>query len=138
MNKRGFTLIELLIAIAIISILVGIAYPSYTQHLLKSKRSEAQSTLIEIANSQEMFYLDNHQYAVNLNTELGLSANPFITENGYYSIATSSADATLGFTLTATAISTQTQDTDCTKLTVTQDLSKTAIDSDGNSSAICW
>ena len=132
MKNKGFTLLELLIVIAIIGILAGVAYPSYMQYLLKSKRSEAQSILIELANRQEMYYLDHHQYAADLKTELGLSANPFITENGYYSVSSSSATATVDFTLTATAINTQAADTDCAKLGINQNLEKTAT------SSSCW
>lgn len=138
MKKSGFTLIELLIVIAIIGILAGIAYPSYMQHVLKSKRSEAQSSLIEIANRQEMYYLDHHRYATNLNTHLGLSANPFMTENNYYSIATSSSTATIDFTLTATAFGTQANDADCEKLIITQDGEKTAENSTGTVVTGCW
>ncbi len=132
MKKTGFTLIELLIAIAIIAILSAVAYPSYVQHVLKTKRTEAQSTLIELANRQEMYYLDHRKYAINLQTELGLSANPFITENGYYSIATSSVRATADFTLTATAISTQAADTECATLSITHELAKSAT------TDACW
>ncbi|MCG6201138.1 type IV pilin protein [Psychromonas antarctica] len=138
MKKSGFTLIELLITIAIVGILAGVAYPSYMQHVLKSKRSEAQSTLMDLANRQEMYYLDHHQYATNLNSELGLSANPFITSNGYYSVTTSSAAATGDFTLTATAISTQAADNDCAKLSITQELAKDAFTSAGDKNENCW
>lgn len=129
---KGFSLIELLITIAIVGILAGVAYPSYTQHLLTSKRSEAKLALIEIANRQEMYYLDNHSYATNLKTQLGLNANPFITENGYYSISSNSAKATVDFTLTATAISNQVADADCAILSINQNLGKTATSSG------CW
>lgn len=140
MKKSGFTLIELLVVIAIIGILAGIAYPNYMQHVLKSRRSEAQSTLIELANRQEMYYLDHHAYATNLDTDLGLGANPFVSENGYYSIATSSSTSTArtDFTLTATVAGTQTNDTDCKTLSITQDLTKTATNSAGNAVTDCW
>ena len=126
MKNSGFTLIELLVAIAIIAILAAVAYPSYMNYLLVAKRSEAQSALSDIANRQEMYYLDHHQYATNLQTDLGLSANPFITENGYYAITTSSALVTADFTLTATAISTQAADSDCATLQINQNLQRTA------------
>lgn len=132
MNKNGYTLVELLIAIAIIGILAGVAYPSYMNYVLVAKRSEAQSALMDMASRQEMYYLDHYQYALSLDTDLGLSEDPFITENGYYSISTSSAVATGDFTLTATAISTQAADTDCAELAINQDLLKTAT------SANCW
>jgi type IV pilus assembly protein PilE len=132
MKNSGFTLTELLIAIAIVGILAGVAYPSYMNYLLVSKRSEAQSALTDIANRQEMYYLDHHKYAANLQTDLGLSANPFITDNGYYSITTSSATATADFTLTATAISTQAADSDCATLQINQNSQRTATASN------CW
>lgn len=138
MKRNGFTLIELLIVIAIVGILAGVAYPSYMQHILKSKRTEAQTALLDIANRQEMYYLDHHTYATDLNSQLGLGADPYMTENSYYSIQTSSAKATVGFTLTATAADTQAADTDCAKLSITQDLEKTAQNSAGSAVTDCW
>lgn len=137
-KNQGFTLIELLITIAIIGLLAGIAYPAYTQHVLKAKRSEAQTALVDLANKQEMFYLDHRKYAENLKTELGMSANPFITENGYYSITTTSVNAAAGFTLVATAISSQVNDESCATLSITQNLAKTASTKSGDVTTDCW
>ncbi len=136
MKQNGFTLIELLVTIIIIAILASVAYPSYLSYVQKTRRTEAQSKLIELANRQEMYYLDHHVYATNLDSDLGMGANPFITENGYYSIATSSSVSTaVGFTLTATAVSTQAADTDCASLAITHDHQKTATNANG---ANCW
>lgn len=136
MNKNGFTLIELMVTIAVVSILAAVAYPSYLSYVQKTRRTEAQSKLIEISNRQEMYYLDHHQYATNLDSDLGMGANPFITENGYYSIATTSTVSTaFGFTLTATAIGTQASDTDCAILSITQDQTKTATNANDTN---CW
>ncbi len=132
MYKNGFTLIELLIVIVIIGILAGVAYPSYVSQMQDSRRSEAQAVLVDIANRQEMYYLVHRKYATNLATELGLAANPLISENGYYSIRTSSASATIDFTVTATAISNQASDTQCATLSINQDLTKSAT------SDTCW
>ena len=46
---RGFTLIELMIVVAIVAILAAIAYPSYREHVVKSRRATAQSCLLEMA-----------------------------------------------------------------------------------------
>ncbi|WP_455824585.1 type IV pilin protein [Pseudomonas graminis] len=53
---RGFTLIELLIAVAIIALLAGIAYPGYTGHLKKAYRAEIVALLVEQAQHLERFY----------------------------------------------------------------------------------
>ena len=62
-NNKGFTLIELMIVVAIIAILTSIAYPSYLEHIKKSRRSDAQSSLNEFASAMERFYTINGSYA---------------------------------------------------------------------------
>ncbi|MEO8489563.1 type IV pilin protein [Pseudomonas sp.] len=56
---RGFTLIELLIAVAIIALLAGIAYPGYTRHVKKAYRAEIVALLTEHAQHLERFYTRN-------------------------------------------------------------------------------
>ncbi len=66
-------------------------------------------------------------------TGLGLSADPYITENGTYSVD-AAADAT-SYTLTATPQGGQAQDTDCANLTLTSNSVKGAS---GTDTADCW
>jgi len=135
MQKTGFTLIELLVTVAIVAILGAVAYPSYLNYTQQARRSEAQAKLLDIANRQELYYLDHHTYAADLDADLNLGADPFITENGYYSIASSSVNSAADFTLTATAIAAQAADSDCATLSITESLNKTATNANG---ADCW
>lgn len=60
--NQGFTLTELMIATAIVAILAAIAYPSYTQHMIRARRSAAQSFMMDIANRQQQRFLDARSY----------------------------------------------------------------------------
>jgi len=122
-TSKGFTLIELMIVVAIIGILGSIAYPSYIDHVTRSNRSEGQRELSRLANLQEQFIVDSKAYTSDM-TELGLATDPYLTENGYYSIDAVVVGST--FTLTATAQGSQyTNDSACKTLTITDTGKKT-------------
>lgn len=91
---RGFTLIELMIAVAVIAILVSVAYPSYQDYLRKGRRAAAQSFMMEVANKQHQFLLDARQYALGAGAvgTLGLTAPPEVSS--YYDITVDPAVAT--------------------------------------------
>lgn len=63
LRSKGFTLIELMIVVAIIGILAAIAYPSYQDHVRKTRRSDAQGALMGLANAMERHYTANNTYA---------------------------------------------------------------------------
>ena len=58
--KTGYQLIEMMIVISIISILAVTALPSYTQHLSRTHRLEAQHALLELAVKLENYQLQNN------------------------------------------------------------------------------
>jgi type IV pilus assembly protein PilE len=93
MNSRGFTLIELMIVIAIVAILVAIAVPSYNRHVEKTRRADAQSGLLEAAQTLERCFTRNNTYAG--------CAIPTASPDGFYTIAVTTPSAT-AYTLTAT------------------------------------
>ncbi len=51
-SQHGFNLIELLVVVAIVAILGAVAYPSYVQHIVDTKRTAARSMLLQVADRQ--------------------------------------------------------------------------------------
>jgi len=133
-KQLGFTLLELLITIAIIGILASIAYPSYQNSILKSRRTDAKASVMTAAGLQESYFSSNNSYS-NVIADIGGN----LSSEGYYSVAVTNTGCSSSingvtlyscFALTATAIDSQTADTGCTTLTLTH----TGIKSPSN----CW
>lgn len=61
-KSQGFTLIELMVVIVIVGILAAIAYPSYTDYVKRSRRSEAKTILMEVAQWMERKYGTDNCY----------------------------------------------------------------------------
>jgi type IV pilus assembly protein PilE len=135
----GFTLIELMVTVAVIAILAGIAYPSYTNQVRKSRRTEAKTALLDIAGREERLYTTNHTYS-STPSDLGYSVTPDSTPmtvgSGYYRITISniSAGPPATYTLVATPVGAQASDTECASFTVTQTGNQTST----GTGAACW
>ena len=59
MNKRlskGFTLVELMVTVIILSIIIGIAYPSYQRYTTQTRRTDAQIELTTTVNRLEKYF----------------------------------------------------------------------------------
>lgn len=47
-RQTGFTLIEILIVLVIVGVLAGVAYPSYTNYIKRSARTDAKAELLRM------------------------------------------------------------------------------------------
>jgi type IV pilus assembly protein PilE len=145
-RQRGVTLIELVVVIMIVGILAAVAIPSYRSYVIRSQRSDAKDALLALATQQEKHYLQCNRYADDIAAATDCAADELQgaanSKNGWYGLDTDqAADATLGFTATATALAgeSQFQDTACRVFTVDQAGVRTAEDDGGtDNTAECW
>ena len=134
-KQSGFNLIELMIVVAIMGVIAAIAFPSYTNYIRRSQRSDATAALLRIQTQQEKFFLSNNRYAATL-----ASLNITTTENGWYTVALTSVTAGR-YRATATAINGQPQykDTDCRFYQINERGAKTAENaSAADNTEECW
>lgn len=72
---QGFTLVELLTTLAIVGILATIAVPSYLQNVENTRRKDAMSALMGLAQAMERHYTEKNTYASAANGDPTSSAN---------------------------------------------------------------
>jgi type IV pilus assembly protein PilE len=122
-RMAGVTLMELLVVIAVLGTLAAIAVPSYRRYLIRSQRSEAKVSLMQVQTAEEKFYLQNNAYTNSLTggpgVGLGMGA---VSETGKYDISVVTANAGQTFVATATprAGGGQSDDAQCVNFTINE------------------
>jgi type IV pilus assembly protein PilE len=138
-NKySGFTLIEVMVTVAIVGILAAIAIPSYSQYIQKTRRTDAQEKLLDMAAQQERWFFSNNQYAKQAAID---SVGGGASKDNFYTVTITTNDAATTYSLTAKSNDdkSQSKDTDCWKFTLTNTGAKSAIKKDtGDNSKTCW
>jgi len=130
-KTRGFTLIELMIVLAVLSIIVAVGYPSYMEHVKKSRRAEGMGQLLELADRMERSYSDQGTYPTSV-SEVYVAT----TDGGFYTLSIVSAN-NVSFTVSAAPTGLGRQNTDkCKTFTLTSLGQKSISGSVPNSK--CW
>lgn len=152
MKIKGFTLIELMVVIAVITILAMVAYPAYTNQLIKVRRNDARVALLALAQAQERYFTIEGHYASALNDSslkhnLDDATSTSIPTD-YYTItiemrnAENSASCTgdcAGYRATATPNSSTTQanDANC-KTMILSHIGQKSGTADSGKTVECW
>lgn len=129
LRARGFSLIELLAAVTILGLIAAVAIPTYRATVLKSRRTDAQAALNELAQRLERCYTQFGAY----NAADCAIAAPYASPEGHYSVSLVRAAST--YALTATPTGDQTADARCTQLSLNELGQKTAT---GTHPGECW
>jgi type IV pilus assembly protein PilE len=148
-GTAGFTLIELMVAVAIVAILATIAATSYQSQVMRSRRTDARSALLDLAGREEKLFSTTNVYSNSpVVLGYGTAANFPIPVGGsgtsYYNVTVLEPDtltqggAANTYLITATPIATTQQagDTTCTSLSVNQLGQQTATPA--ANAATCW
>ncbi|MEO8187561.1 MAG: type IV pilin protein [Burkholderiaceae bacterium] len=123
-TQFGFTLIEVAVVMAVAAILAAVAIPNYSEYVMRSHRSEAQSFISDVASRQSQFFLDRRSYAATVGA-LNMAAPAELAARYTVAIAVVAGPPS-GFQVTATPIGVQGTDR-CGLLTIDQAGNRTAV-----------
>ncbi len=138
-HYSGFTLIEVMIVVAIVAILASVAYPSYQEHIIKSRRTAAASCILEQVQFMERFFTTNMRYdQTTAGTAVALPALSCMNElDNFYTIGFAATPTASVYSIQAVPKGGQTKDTRCMTLTIDQRGNKQKSGSAANV-AECW
>lgn len=115
-KNTGFTLVELMMVVIILAILTAIAYPSYNDHVQRARRTDAQTSLMNVAALLEHYYTENNTYVGATLPVIGIGT---ITPEGFYTLSIPTLTATT-YTVQANPVGGGPQASDpCGNLTLT-------------------
>ena len=128
----GFTLIELMIVLAVLSIIVAVGYPSYQEHVKKSRRAEGMGQLLELADRMERAYSDSGTYPTDI-SEVFVAT----TTGGLYSLSIVTAN-NISFIVSATPTSIKNQNDDKCHTFTLSSLGEKSVSGGSLGTTACW
>jgi type IV pilus assembly protein PilE len=125
----GFTLLELMIVVVVVAVLAAVALPAYQGQVRKSRRAEAVTSMSQVQQAQERYRANISKYGDRFvlsgggltrmisdidpdTATYGSAATSYTTSGGYYALGLSGVTAS-GYTVFATAQSSQVNDGPC-------------------------
>ena len=113
---------ELMIVVLIVGILMGISLPAYQGYVLRSHRTDAHSSLLDIAARQERFVAQRNFYTDRISENNGLGMGTLESPQGYYTLVAKKCvggQLAICYLLEASAAGKQVNDTGCTTISYT-------------------
>lgn len=127
-HQRGFNLMELMTAVTIIGIIIAVAVPAYSGHMLNTRRTTSAACMVEMSQFMERVYTTSMNYGLNGGVATALPNTSCRSDlQNFYTLSLVTTPQT--FTLTATPIGVQANDTKCGILTLNQAGARTAAGS---------
>jgi prepilin-type N-terminal cleavage/methylation domain-containing protein len=83
---KAFTLVELMFVLAIMSILISLALPSYKTIIQKNQRTEGQILLLDIQSQLERYYFHHQHYPDSLSKLRNYQLDEIDSEHLYYKV----------------------------------------------------
>ena len=128
--SKGITLMELMIVVAIVAIIVSLAYPTFASYVREARRGAAQELLLDWAHRQEIWRANNVSY--------GNTTDVPKPSHSYFTFADPTVTAST-YLLTATATTAGKQNLDkergqsCATLTLNQNGGQSTT-----AEEVCW
>ena len=105
LRQTGFTLIEMLVTVVLVAILASIAYPAYTNYVIRGQLQDAFTNLADYRIKLEQYYQDNKSYSTGTTCGQGNAWASFPITTKYFTLTCSVTSSKQGYTLTATGTS---------------------------------
>lgn len=132
---RGVTLLELMMAVAIVGVLVALAYPTYAEQVRRGQRADAQTVLLEAAQFMQRVYAAKNSFeGAVLPDGYKFAPRDSSATTRRYDVTVSVGADNRSFVLAATPVI---ADTKCGTLTMT-DTGKKGLRSATSTVAECW